>query len=258
MTRRHEAVVCAASAHIAVDECGAPERYAGIRLLTVPTAHGKLTPDDLGIGSSGVGDVHRVQPGIVSVSESTELGTVYTAAELTALADAAHASGLLLHVDGARLANAAAALGVPVRALTRDVGADVVTVGFTKAGAMLAEAVLFLRPGLAEGFPYGRKQGMQLVSKMRFLSAQVVALLEDDLWLDLARHANAMAQRLAEAVGDHVEIVHPAEANARVRARRRRSDPLASRRRRLHALGRRCRALDDVLGHDPGRGGRLR
>lgn len=214
LTMRHEAVVCAASAHIVVDECGAPERYAGVRLLVVPTTHGKLNPDDVQVGAEGVGDVHRVQPGLVSASESTELGTVYTVAELAALADATHAAGMLLHVDGARLANAAAALGVTVRALTRDVGVDVVTVGFTKAGAMLAEAVVFLRPGLAESFAYGRKQGLQMVSKMRFLSAQVVALLEDDLWLDLARNANAMGRRLAEAVGEQVEIVHPVEANA--------------------------------------------
>lgn len=214
VTRPHHAVICPASAHIAVDECGSPERYAGVKLVTVATANGKLVPDDVRARLVGIGDEHRVQPHVVSISQATELGTVYTVNELAALADTAHADRLLLHVDGARLANAAASLGAPVHALTRDADVDVVTVGFTKAGALLAEAVVFLRPGLADEFAYVRKQGMQLPSKMRFLAAQVVALLEGGLWLELAANANAMASRLEAALQDIVEIVHPVQANA--------------------------------------------
>lgn len=214
VTRPHHCVICPSTAHIAVDECGAPERYAGVKLVTVPTEHGKLRPDDVLARLTGIGDEHRVQPRVVSISQASECGTVYTPDEVAALAELAHAHGLLLHVDGARLANAAAALGVPARALTTDAGVDVLTLGLTKTGAMLAEAVVFLRPGLADEFAYARKQGMQLVSKMRFVGAQVGALLQGGLWLELAAHANAMARQLAGSVRDVVEIVHPVEANA--------------------------------------------
>ena len=178
VTRPHHCVICPETAHIAVDECGAPERYAGVKLVTVPTEHGKLRPDDVLSRLTDVGDEHRVQPRVVSISQASERGTVYTPDEVAALAELAHAHGLLLHVDGARLANAAAALGVPARAFTTDAGADVLTLGLTKTGALLAEAVVFLRPGLADEFAYARKQGMQLVSKMRFVGAQVEALLQ--------------------------------------------------------------------------------
>jgi threonine aldolase len=214
LTRPHHCVICPATAHIAVDECGAPERYAGVKLVTVETEHGKLRPEEVLARLTGVGDEHRVQPRVVSIAQATERGTVYTPDEVAALAELAHAHGLLLHVDGARLANAAAALGLPPRALTTDAGADVLTLGLTKTGALLAEAVVFLRPGLADEFAYARKQGMQLVSKMRFMGAQVEALLRDGLWLELAAHANAMARELAARVDDVVEIVHPVEANA--------------------------------------------
>ncbi len=214
LTRPHQCVICPETAHIAVDECGAPERYAGVKLVTLPTEHGKLRPDDVLARLTGVGDEHRVQPRVVSISQANERGTVYTPAEVAALAEVAHAHDLLLHVDGARLGNAAAALGVPARALTTDAGADVLTLGLTKTGALLAEAIVFLRPGLAGEFAYARKQGMQLVSKMRFLGAQVEALLRGGLWLELAAHANAMARELAARVDDVVEIVHPVEANA--------------------------------------------
>lgn len=214
VTRPHHCVICPATAHIAVDECGAPERYAGVKLVTVETEHGKLRPDDVLARLTGVGDEHRVQPRVVSISQASEYGTVYSADEVAALAELAHAHGLLLHVDGARLANAAAALAVPARALTTDAGADVLTLGLTKTGALLAEAVVFLRPGLAGEFAYARKQGMQLVSKMRFVGAQVEALLQGGLWLELAAHANAMARELAEKVDGAIEIAHPVEANA--------------------------------------------
>lgn len=214
VARPHHAVVCPATAHIAVDECGAPERFAGVKLVTVDTEHGKLRPDDLLSRLGGIGDEHRVQPRVVSISQATELGTVYQRSEVEALAEVAHANGLLLHVDGARLANAVASLGVSPRALTSDAGVDVVTVGLTKTGALLAEAVVFLRPGLADEFAYVRKQGMQLVAKQRVVAAQVEALLRGDLWLELATHANAMARALAEGIFDVIDVVHPVEANA--------------------------------------------
>jgi threonine aldolase len=214
VTRPHHAVVCPSTAHIAVDECGAPERYAGVKLVTVDTAHGKLRPEDVLTRLVGIGDEHRVQPRVVSISQATERGTVYEPGEVEALAAVAHANGLLLHVDGARLANAAASLGVAPRALTSEAGADVVTVGLTKTGALLAEAVVFLRPGLADEFAYARKQGMQLVAKQRVVAAQVEALLRGDLWLELAAHANAMAAALADRVADVIDVVHPVETNA--------------------------------------------
>jgi threonine aldolase len=216
IARPHEAVVCAAGAHLDVDECGAPERIAGVKLLTVPTEHGKLSPADLAPLDRRRGDQHAVQPRVVSVSQATELGTVYTPDELAALAAAAHERDWLLHVDGARLANAAASLGVPLRALAADAGVDVLSFGGTKNGLLLGDAVVFLRPGLADDFAYVRKQLAQLASKMRFISTQFVALLEGDLWLRNASHANAMARRLADGIAAHDEaaIAHPVEANA--------------------------------------------
>ncbi len=214
--RPWEAVICAQSAHLNVDECGAPEAIAGVKLLTAATSDGKLTPDLVDSRIVGVGDEHAAQPRLVSVSQCTELGTVYTAEELRALADHAHERGLLLHVDGARLSNAAAALDVPFGAITNEVGVDLVSFGGTKAGLLGAEAVVFLDPGLAEGFEYLRKQSMQLASKMRFLAAQFEALLTDGLWRRCASHANAMARMLADAVGelDGVTITRAVQANS--------------------------------------------
>lgn len=214
--RRFEAVICAATAHINVDECGAPEAIAGVKLLTAETEHGKLNlalVDDL---IARLGDEHAVQPRVVSVSQCTELGTVYTAPELSTLADFAHARGLLVHMDGARLANAAASLGVSLRALTADVGVDVLSFGGTKNGLLGGEAVVVLAPELAAGFPYLRKQSLQLASKMRFLAAQFEALLADELWRRCAGQANAMALRLADGVRDlpGLMITHPVETNA--------------------------------------------
>lgn len=208
------AVVCSSDAHIHTDENGAPERVAGLKLLPVPTSDGKLTPELVDREAWGFGDEHRAQPGVVSLTESTEVGTVYTPDEIRAVAQHAHALGLKVHVDGARLANAAASLGVPLRALTTDAGVDVVSLGGTKNGTLFAEAVVVLDPAAATGMPYLRKMDMQLASKMRFLSAQLVALYEGDLWLRSAAHANAMAARLAAGLRDAgVELLHPAQAN---------------------------------------------
>jgi threonine aldolase len=214
--RRWEAAICTDTAHLSVDECGAPEAVGGVKLLTASHDDGKLTPERAELLITRVGDEHAVQPRVISISQSTELGTVYTAAEVRALAELAHARGLYLHVDGARLSNAAAALGTSLRAITADVGVDVVSFGGTKNGLLGAEAVVLLEPRLAEGFEYVRKQSMQLASKMRFLAAQFEALLAEDRWLVLARHANAMAARLARAVHDlpGVAITRPVEANA--------------------------------------------
>jgi threonine aldolase len=214
--RRWEAAICAESAHLNVDECGAPESVAGVKLLTVGTEHGKLTPELVESRIERVGFEHAVQPRMVSISQCTELGTVYTQSEVRALAEHAHEHGLVLHVDGARLSNAAAALGLTLRELTTDVGVDLLSFGGTKNGLMGAEAVVFLSPQLADGFEYVRKQSLQLASKMRFLSAQFEALLSDELWLRNARQANAMALRLAEAIRGipGLSVTRPVETNA--------------------------------------------
>ena len=200
MLPRWGAVVAASTAHINVDEQGAPERVGGMKLLTVPTDDGKLTPELVDLQAWGWGDEHRAQPLVVSLTQSTELGTLYTPDELRAIADHAHELGMHVHMDGARLANAAASLDLPLRAFTRDVGIDVVSVGGTKNGAMGAEAIAVLNPSASAGLTYLRKLNMQLASKMRFVSAQLVALWEGDLWLRNARHSNAMAQRLRAGV----------------------------------------------------------
>jgi len=208
-------VICARTAHLHVDECGAPER-AGRKLLVVDTPDGKLTPALVEPLLVRIGDEHAVQPRVVSIAESTELGTVYTPAQIEALATWAHSHGLLLHMDGSRLANAAAALGLPLRALTTDVGVDALSFGATKNGALGVEAVVLLRDDIDDGLRFRRKQAMQLGSKMRYMSAQLDALLEGDLWQRNADHANAMARRLADAVRgiSGVQITQPVEANA--------------------------------------------
>ena len=212
---RWEAVICAESAHIHADEGGAPEKMGGIKLWTIPTADGKLTPELVATAMHDIGFVHRAQPGAISITNTTEMGTVYTAAEIKALADYAHANNLLLHLDGARLSNAAAALGMTFRQFTTDVGVDVVSFGGTKIGALAAEAVLVLNPQLTNAIPYLRKTSMQLSSKMRFVSAQLIAIVGGDLWKRNGEHANAMAKRLdagLRALGVH--IPNPTQANA--------------------------------------------
>jgi threonine aldolase len=207
-------VICAESAHLNVDECGAPEAIAGLKLLTVPGVDGKLTPELVESRIARVGDEHAVQPHVISISQCTELGTLYSLEETRALAELARKHDLLLHIDGARLSNAAAALGVPLRDV--GAGADVVSFGGTKNGLLGAEAVVILNPRLAHDFLYIRKQSMQLASKMRFLAAQFDALLSDELWLRSAGHANAMAARLADGVRDipGLTVTRPVETNA--------------------------------------------
>jgi threonine aldolase len=215
MAEPHHAVLCAETAHVHVDECGAPERFTGCKLLTTPTPDGKLTPALCERLYRGVGDQHHVQPRVVAVSQSTELGTLYAPAELRALADWAHARSMLLYVDGARIANAAAALEVSLAGMLEESGVDAFSFGGAKNGALLGEAVVFFRKELAEGFRFRRKQGMQLASKMRFLACQFEALLTEDLWLRNARHANAMAKLLEREMRavPGVRITRRVEAN---------------------------------------------
>jgi threonine aldolase len=216
LTRRWEAVICAQTAHINVDEGGAPEKVAGLKLWTVPTSDGKLTPELIATQVFDTGFVHRAQQAVVTITQSTEMGTVYSPAEIKAIADYCHGQGLTLHLDGARISNAAASLGVPFRAFTTDAGVDIVSFGGTKIGAMLSEAVVVLNPEYASAVPFVRKTYMQLASKMRFISAQLLALLDNDLWLRNATHANAMATRLAAGVSSipGVSITQPVQANA--------------------------------------------
>ena len=214
LVRPHQAVICADCAHVNTDECGAPERHLGSKLLLASTVDGKMTAAAADRLVRGVGDEHHVQATALSITQSTELGTRYSLDEVRELADWAHSRGLAVHLDGARLANAAAGLGVGLAEAVA--GVDVLSFGATKNGGMGAEAVVFLRPGPAADFRFRRKQGMQLASKMRYAAAQFVALLTDDLWLRNATHANAMAVRLAAgaAAVRGVRITRPVEANA--------------------------------------------
>ncbi len=207
---RWGAVICAATAHINMDENGAPERVGGIKLLAVPTADGKLTPEIIDREAWGWGDEHRAQPLAVSITQTTEMGTCYTPEEVRAIAEHVHAKGMKLHMDGARLANAAAHLQVPLRAFTRDAGVDILSFGGTKNGLLFGEVVVSLNPEASSGLIYLRKMNMQLASKMRFLSAQFIALLEGDLWLRSAAQANAMAARLRAGVED-IDGVEPTQ-----------------------------------------------
>ncbi len=218
VTKPWQGVICAEQAHIAVDECGGPERFIGCKLLTVPTRDGRLTPDGVRSRIKGVGVEHHVQPAVVSLTQATEYGTVYRPEQVGELADLAHGNGLLVHMDGARLANAAASLGVPLAEFTWRAGVDVLSFGGTKNGLLSAEAVVFFE-GVREralDFPYIRKQGMGLASKMRFVAAQFDAVLAGGLWLRNADHANRMAKRLAAAVQGTpgLLVTQPVEANA--------------------------------------------
>jgi threonine aldolase len=211
LARPGDAVVCTDGAHLNVDETGAPERIAGTKLIDVPSPDGKLRPEQLRDQAHTIGVVHHAQPAIVSITQSTELGTAYTADEIGELCDAARALGMRVHVDGARIANAVAAEGATVevlRAMTIDAGVDVISFGGTKNGAFGAEAVVFLDPALAERAGFVRKTVTQLPSKMRFLAAQFNALLADDLWIRLAAAANRSATRLFEATDGVPGVVH--------------------------------------------------
>jgi threonine aldolase len=212
-----QAVIAPASAHLQTDECGAFERFTGCKVLPVAATDGKLTIADLQPFAGSSRDRHHAQPRVLSISQSTEYGTLYGAGELAELCRFAHAQGWYVHVDGARIANAAAALGMGLRESTRDLGVDVLTFGGTKNGMVLGEAILFFDPSIHRGAaPYAQKQGMQLASKMRFIAAQFISLLENERWRDQALHANAMARRLETHLRtiSGVRITRPVECNA--------------------------------------------
>lgn len=212
-----QAIICPSTAHIWTDECGAAQAHSGCSLLPVPSKNGKITADQLQSFLHARGNQHHVQPAAISITQSTEFGTVYTLEEIQKLVHFAHNNNLLFHMDGARLSNAAATLNVSLKALTTDLGVDVLSFGGTKNGLLGVDAIIFLSPKLAENFQYTRKQQMQLASKMRFLSAQMIALLEKDLWLRNASHANAMAKNLETHLRHHcphLPILYPVEANA--------------------------------------------
>ena len=215
LTNSYHAVICADAAHIYVDECGAPEKFTGCKLIPIPTQNGKLTVEAVHAAYHGIGVEHHVQPRVIAITQSTEVGTVYTEDEVRRLAQFAHERGMFLHMDGARIANAAASLGIGLRQATRDLGVDVLSFGGTKNGGMGTEAVVFFDPKLAADFKFYRKQGMQLASKMRYLSAQFEALLKDNLWLCNAQHANRMAQLLKRQLSKipQLKIAYGVEAN---------------------------------------------
>jgi threonine aldolase len=222
MLPRWGAVVSAKTAHINTDEGGAPERVSGLKLLSIDAHEGKLTPELIDLEAWGWGDQHRAQPLAVSITNTTELGTLYTVDEIRAITDHAHARGMTVHLDGARISNAAAALGVPLRDFTTDAGVDILSFGGTKAGLLYGEAIVVLNPEASEGLGYLRKLNMQLASKMRFVSAQLIALLDDDLYLRAAGHANAMAARLRSSLEEAIaagritglSFSQPTDANA--------------------------------------------
>jgi len=216
LTQPFHAVICAETAHINVDECGAPERFLGCKLIDIPCPDGKLTPELILPVLHSFGDQHHVQPKVISISQSTELGTLYQPEEIAALAELAHRYNMYLHVDGSRFANAVAALNTSFKSLSADLGVDVLSFGGTKNGLMIGEAVVFLRSELAENFLFHRKQAAQLYSKMRFMAAQFEAFFDNDLWMEIAGNANKMAQLLAQKLSDinAVKITQKVEANA--------------------------------------------
>jgi threonine aldolase len=216
MTRPFHAILCAEQAHINVDECGAPELMTGCKLIGLPTTDAKITPDQVRGAVRRIGDEHAVQPRVVALAQSTECGTVYTRDEMAAICDTAHELGLLVFMDGSRIANAAVSLDLPFRAFTRDAGVDMLSFGASKNGAIGAEAVVTFDPAHAAEMKFLRKQSTQLASKARYVAAQFLALAEGDLWRANARNANAMARRLADGVRDipGVRITQPVEASA--------------------------------------------
>jgi len=215
LTDSYHAVMCTEAAHIYTDECGAPEKFTGCKLTPIPAPDGKLTVESVRHAYRGIGDQHHVQPRVISITQATEMGTVYTPEEIMALARFAHDRDMFLHMDGARIANAAASLGLNLRQATSDLGVDALSFGGTKNGLMGAEAVVFFDKKLSRNFHYLRKQGMQLASKMRFISAQLDTLLSNDLWLKNAQHANRMARLLRREISKipQVKIVYKVEAN---------------------------------------------
>ncbi|HKJ79665.1 MAG TPA: low specificity L-threonine aldolase [Prolixibacteraceae bacterium] len=208
-------IICAETAHIQEDECGAPEKFTGCKLLPVEPENGKITPEKIKPHLKGFNFEHHSQPRVISISQVTEMGTVYQPHEIKALAQLAHENKMFLHMDGARIANAAVALNLDFKEFTKDCGVDILSFGGTKNGMMMGEAVLFFNPELTAQTKYIRKQSMQLYSKMRFVGAQFIAYFEDDLWKTTATHSNKMAKLLAEEVGKipQVTITEPVEAN---------------------------------------------
>lgn len=215
ITKSYQAIICADTSHVNTDECGAPENFTGCKLLTIATPDGKLRVENIKPLLHGIGVEHHVQPGVITISQATEMGTVYTKKELKTLAGFAHDHGMLLHVDGARLCNAAVSLEASLKEITADVGVDVLSFGGTKNGMMYGEAVVFFNPKLAADFKYIRKQGMQLSSKMRFIAAQFEAMLSGNLWRRGPERANRMAQLLAGELAKlpQIRITQPVEAN---------------------------------------------
>ena len=216
VTDSFNSIICAETAHLTVHECCGPEKFTGCKLVIIPTPDGKLTVDLIKPYLVGFGDVHMAQPRVISITQSTELGTVYTPKEIKKLADFAHKNGMLLHVDGARLSNAAASLKCSLKAITADVGVDLLSFGGTKNGMMFGEAVVFFKKNLSKNFELFRKQGMQLASKMRFISVQFEAFLSNNLWLKNAEHANKMTKLLEKELRKipKVKITQKAEVNA--------------------------------------------
>ncbi len=208
-------VICAATAHIYIDECGAPEKFNGCKLIPVETPDGKLTPGLIQKHLSGFGFEHHSQPRLISISQPSEMGTVYSLNEIKELSKLAHKKGMFLHMDGTRLANAVVSLNTTFKEITRDSGVDILSFGGTKNGLMAAESIIFFDKKLVPDFKYIRKQGMQLASKMRFISAQFIAYLSDGLWKRNAMHANHMAQLLYEQVKsiEQIKITQKVEAN---------------------------------------------
>lgn len=216
MLRSHQAVLCSKDAHIHCDECGAPEAVIGSKLIPLPSRHGKILPEDCIAALKMREAVHHNYPKVLSITQSTECGTVYSLEELKAIRAFCDSHGLYLHMDGARLCNAAAALGLSLREISADAGVDVLSFGGTKNGLMFGEVIVFLNDELGHAFSYVRKQHMQLVSKMRFMAVQFLEYLKDGLWLENARTANRMTALLAKELSsmEHVQIVHPVEVNA--------------------------------------------
>ncbi|MGA7888988.1 MAG: low specificity L-threonine aldolase, partial [Candidatus Sulfotelmatobacter sp.] len=215
LTRSFQSILCSDYAHIYCDECGAPEKHTGCKLIPLPHQDGKITLASVRHAYHGIGDQHHSQPRVISITQCTEMGTVYQPEEIQTLARFAHERDMFLHVDGARMANAAASLGQTLRQATRDLGVDVLSFGGTKNGILGGEAVVFFRPELSRDFLYLRKQSMQLASKMRFIAAQFEALLTNDLWRRSAEHANRMARLLEKEVSriPGVKVVWKVEAN---------------------------------------------
>jgi len=215
VSRPWNSIITASTAHIEGDECGAPEKFTGCKVLTVDTIDGKIEPNLLDKHMHGFDFEHHSQPKVISITQSTEMGTVYKPDEIKALADFAHNHNMLLHLDGARIGNAAVSLGLPFKTFTTDAGVDILSFGGTKNGMMYGEAVCFLKPGLSDDFKYIRKQSMQLASKMRFISAQYIAYFKNDLWKRCASHSNKMAALLYDKVKDinGVKVTQPVESN---------------------------------------------